>query len=71
MTDPGGAASMYPSPDGTQFFCFHIHFHQKALMSEVEAPPPRKGVSAPQWEIVDPPLQLMNTYKLLQTNHHL
>ena len=27
-------------PHGTQFFHFRIHFHQKALTSEVHAPPP-------------------------------
>ena len=41
-------------PYRTQFFRFHIHFHQKAPALEVHAP--SKRVHAPLWEILDPPL---------------
>ena len=34
----GGTASMC-SPNRINFFCFHIHFHQKVYASEVSAPP--------------------------------
>ena len=34
----GGACRAHATPYGTQFIHFHIHFHQKAPMSEVHAP---------------------------------
>ena len=34
-------------PNGSQFFCFRIHFHQKAPASEVSAPPPPHNRSRP------------------------
>ena len=43
------------APYRTQFFHFHIDFHQKAPASEIHAPP--KWVHAPLWEILDSPLQ--------------
>ena len=46
LADPGGHS---PPSNGTQFIRFHIHFHQKAPLSEVGAPPPQR-------EILDPPL---------------
>ena len=48
-------------PYGTQFFRFHIHFHQKAPMLEVHAPP--KWVHAPLREILDPPLIWTNLFR--------
>ena len=45
----GGACRAHASPYGTQFFHFHIHFHQKVPVSEVHAPPngcmPPYGIS--------------------------
>ena len=43
----------HPLPNGTQFFCFHIHFCRKVPVSEVSAP---QWISAPQQEILDPQL---------------
>ena len=34
----GGACPAHAPPYGTQFFHFHIHFHQKVPTSEVHAP---------------------------------
>ena len=46
-----------PPPYGTQFFCFHIHFHHKAPASGPHLPPPPNGSMAPPLrEILDPPL---------------
>ena len=42
------------APYGTQFFFSH-HFHQKAPTSEVHVPP--NGSTAPQREILDPPVE--------------
>ena len=38
LADLGGHARHTPPPHGTQFFHFHIHFHQKVPTSEVHAP---------------------------------
>ena len=35
----GRACWAHASPYGTQFFHFRIHFHRKACLSEVHAPP--------------------------------
>ena len=35
------------SPYGTKFFHFHTHFHRKAPMSEVHAPPPTPSKMGP------------------------
>ena len=40
-------------PYGTQFFCFRIHFHQKVVMSDIDAPITGRR---PLREILDPPL---------------
>ena len=50
----GGACRAHAIPYGTQFFHFHIHFHQKAPASEVHTP--SNGCMPPLWEILDPPL---------------
>ena len=34
----GWSRGRAPPPNGTQFFHFRIHFHQKAPASEVDAP---------------------------------
>ena len=52
----GGAAGAHP-PNRIQFFCFCIHFCQKVPTSEVGAPP-NGSVPPPQWEILDPPLDM-------------
>ena len=39
LADLGGACLVHTTPYGTLFFCFHIHFHQKAPASGVHAPP--------------------------------
>ena len=54
----GGHARHMPSPHGTKFFHFHIHFCQKAPTSEVHTHP--NGSMPPLWEILDPPLTLDN-----------
>ena len=41
-----GGASGAPPPNETQFFCFCIHFDQKALTSEIGAPQ-RVGAQPP------------------------
>ena len=38
LADLGGACWAHATPYGTQFFCFHIHFHQKLPVSGVHAP---------------------------------
>ena len=40
LANLGGPCRAHATPYGTQFFHFCIHFHQKAPMSEVHAPPP-------------------------------
>ena len=50
LADPGGAAG---APPRIQFFHFRICFRQKTPTSEVSAP---QWLSAPQREILDPPL---------------
>ena len=47
LADPRGCQRVPPPPNGIQFFCFHIRFHQKAPMSEVGAPPPPQWLGAP------------------------
>ena len=39
LVDLGGACQAHANPYGTQFFHFHIHFHQKVPASEVHTPP--------------------------------
>ena len=46
-----------PLPYGTQFFHYHIHFHQKGPMSAVHALPHKTGPCSPLREILDPPLR--------------
>ena len=53
----GGVSGACP-PYGTQFFRFHIHFHQKVPTLEVHAPP--NGCTPPLREILDPPLYMDN-----------
>ena len=45
-------------PNRTKFFNFYICFHQKAPVSEVGTPS-NEGWHPPQWEILDPPLQMV------------
>ena len=54
----GGACQVHATPYGTQFFHFHIHFHQKVPASEVHAspmgarPPTGNPESATAWGIL-------------------
>ena len=45
LEDPGAPPAH--TPNGIQFFRFHIHFCRKAYMSEVTAPPPPTGRHPP------------------------
>ena len=60
LSDLGGGMLAHATPYGTQFFCFRIHFHQKAPTSEVHAPP--NGCTPPLWEILDLPLNCNTNY---------
>ena len=55
--DLRGACRAHATPYGTQFFCFHIHFHQKVPALGVHAP---QRVHAPLREILDSPLSAHN-----------
>ena len=47
LADLWGACRVHATPYGTQFFRFHIHFHQKPPASEVHAPPKKTGACPP------------------------
>ena len=65
LANPGGHHRHPPPPQQAQFFRFHIHFHQKAPVSEVGAPktgnPGSATANTPQLEFFQQTASLKTT----------